>query len=70
MLFVFESVGEFWDFHNSPGLGAALRLKGLNYPALDVLIAIVASSGKIPLLTRDAHFSSIRDEVLPDLQLC
>lgn len=57
-----------WDA--AAGLGAVLRLKGLNYPALDLLIASVASSGKTPLLTRDAHFSSIRDEVLPDLQLC
>ena len=57
-----------WDA--SAELGAALRLKGLNYPALDLLIASVASAGEIPLLTRDTHFFSIRDQVLPGLQLC
>jgi predicted nucleic acid-binding protein len=49
--------------------GAALRLKGLNYPALDLLIATVASAGKIPLLTSDTHFASIRAHVLPELEL-
>ncbi|MEO5912797.1 MAG: PIN domain-containing protein [Luteolibacter sp.] len=56
-----------WD--TAAELGAALRLKGLNFPALDLIIAIVASAEKIPLLARDAHFFSIRDQVLPDLEL-
>src|SRR6478672_537554 len=55
------STPEHWDA--AAGLGAALRLKGLTYPALDRLIATIASAGKTPLLPRDAHFSSIRDQV-------
>lgn len=56
-----------WD--QAAGYASKLRLKGLNFPALDLIIATVANSDKIPLLARDAHFSLIRDHILPDLQL-
>jgi predicted nucleic acid-binding protein len=49
--------------------GAALRLKGLNFPAMDLLIATVACAEALPLIARDAHFSSIKNQVLPDLVL-
>ena len=58
---------EHWDA--AAGLGVALRLKGFNFPALDLLIATVASAGKISLVSRDAHFFSIREQALPDLDL-
>ncbi len=56
-----------WDA--AAGLGVTLRLKGCNFPALDLLIATVASAGKISLVARDAHFSAIREQALPDLDL-
>lgn len=56
-----------WDLASR--LGAELRVKGLNFPALDLLIAAVASAEKIPLLTCDTHFTTIRDQVLPVLLL-
>ncbi len=56
-----------WD--RAADLAGELRVKGLNFPALDLLIATVASAEKLPLLARDAHFSAIRDAVLPDLIL-
>lgn len=56
-----------WDA--AAGFGAALRLKGMNFPAMDLLIATVACAGKYSLVARDAHFSAIRDQVLPDLEL-
>ena len=56
-----------WDIASR--LGAELRLKGLSFPAIDLLIATVASAEKISLLTCDTHFNTIRDQVLPDLQL-
>ena len=55
-----------WD--QAAGLGAALRGKGLNFPALDLVIASVAFSGGWKLLTTDGHFTRIRD-VLPGLSL-
>jgi predicted nucleic acid-binding protein len=54
-----------WD--RAADLAGKLRAKGLNFPALDLLIATVASAEKFPLLARDAHFPAIRDAVLPDL---
>ncbi len=56
-----------WD--RSAELAGKLRAKGFNFPALDLLIATVAAAGKLPLLARDAHFSAIREAVLPDLVL-
>lgn len=56
-----------WDA--AADLGAVLRLKGFNFPALDLLIATVASSENLSLVARDAHFSSIREHVLPNLEL-
>ena len=54
-----------WD--HTAGLAASLKAKGLNFPALDLLIASVAHTEKITLLTCDRHFMRIRDEVLPGL---
>ncbi len=56
-----------WD--QAAGLGAALRGKGLNFPALDLVIASVAFNEGWKLLTTDGHFARIRDEVLPGLLL-
>jgi predicted nucleic acid-binding protein len=56
-----------WD--TAATFGAKLRLKGFNFPALDLLIATVASAAKLPLVARDAHFPSIREQVLPNLVL-
>lgn len=58
---------EHWD--HAAGLAAMLRGKGLNFPALDLVIASVAFSGGWKLLTTDGHFTRIRDEVLPGLAL-
>lgn len=46
-----------------------LRRKGFNLPALDLLIATVAYVENLPLLARDAHFATIRDQALPNLKL-
>ncbi len=56
-----------WD--HSAELASALKGKGLNFPALDLVIASVAFTEKLKLLTCDGHFTSIRDEVLPGLTL-
>ena len=56
-----------WD--RSAELAGKLRAKGFNFPALDLLIATVASAEKLPLLARDAHFSAVREALLPDLDL-
>lgn len=56
-----------WDY--AAGLAAALRVKGLNFPALDLIIASVAFNEGRKLLTTDGHFTRIRDEVLPGLAL-
>ena len=56
-----------WD--KAARCGAALRAKGLNFPSLDILIAAVAHSEKVPLLAKDAHFETIRQHVLPELKL-
>ena len=47
---------------------AALRATGINLPASDLLIAIVAHSKDMPLLAKDAHFETIREQVLPELK--
>ncbi|MFT3989777.1 MAG: PIN domain-containing protein [Luteolibacter sp.] len=56
-----------WD--EASKIGASLRLKGFNFPALDLLIATVAHAEKLPLLARDAHFTTIRDQALSELTL-
>jgi predicted nucleic acid-binding protein len=48
---------------------AALRAKGVNIPASDLLIATVAHSLKMPLLAKDAHFETIRVHSLPNLKI-
>jgi predicted nucleic acid-binding protein len=48
---------------------SALRARGINLPASDLLIATVAHSQKIPLLAKDAHFEIIRDQVFPELKI-
>ncbi len=58
---------EHWD---QAGLSnAALRVRGINLPASDLLIATVAHSGKLPLLAKDAHFEMIREHTLPELKI-
>ena len=58
---------EHWDL---AGLSnAALRARGINLPASDLLIATVANSEKLPLLARDAHFDLIRKHSLPELEI-
>lgn len=56
-----------WD--HAAELAAALRKKGLNYPAMDLVIASVAAGEGLRLLTTDGHFTRICDEVLPELQI-
>jgi len=58
---------EHWDQAGS--LNATLRAKGINLPASDLLIAIVAHSVKMPILAKDAHFETIRKRCLPELHL-
>lgn len=58
---------EHWD--HAAGLASALRGKGLNFPALDLVIASVAFTESLELLTCDGHFERIRDEVLPGLRI-
>lgn len=55
-----------WD--RAATLGSELRAQGQNLPALDLLIATVAATEDIPLLTTDTHFTTIRD-FLPSLRL-
>ena len=57
------------DWDAAARVAAILRQKGLNFPALDLLIAVVACAGKVPLLSRDGHFTMIRDHALPALSL-
>lgn len=58
---------EHWDLAGS--MNAALRAKGVNIPASDLLIATVAHSLKMPLLAKDAHFETIRVHSLPNLKI-
>lgn len=58
---------EHWDLAGSSN--AALRARGINLPASDLLIATVAHSEKLPLLARDAHFDLIREHSLPELEI-
>ncbi len=58
---------EHWDLVGS--LNAMLRAKGVNLPASDLLIATVAHSMKMPLLAKDAHFETIREGCLPELEI-
>jgi predicted nucleic acid-binding protein len=58
---------EHWDMAGS--LNAMLRARGVNIPASDLLVAMVAHSGKMPLLAKDAHFEMIREHSLPELRI-
>ena len=50
-------------------VAAGLRGRGLTFPPLDVIIAVVAEAEGVPLLSLDAHFSVIRRYALPSLNL-
>lgn len=63
----FVLLPEHWDLAGSSN--AALRAKGVNIPASDLLIATVAHSLKMPLLAKDAHFETIRVHSLPNLKI-
>lgn len=58
---------EHWDLAGSSN--AALKAKGVNLPASDLLIATVAHSEKLPLLAKDAHFQMILELALPELTI-
>ncbi len=58
---------EHWD--QAGASNAALRARGINLPASDLLIATVAHSEKLPLLAKDAHFEMIREQSLPELKI-
>jgi len=58
---------EHWDLAASSN--AALRARGINLPASDLLIATVAHAQHLPLLAKDAHFDVIRKHTMPDLKL-
>lgn len=57
------------DWDTASQAAAVLRGKGMNFPALDLLIAAMACAGKFRLLCRDGHFAMIRDHALPALGL-
>jgi predicted nucleic acid-binding protein len=58
---------EHWDLAGSSN--AALRARGINLPASDLLIAIVAHAQNLSLLAKDAHFEVIRKLALPQLKI-
>ena len=58
---------EHWDLAGSSN--AALRARGINLPASDLLIATVAHAQHLPLLAKDAHFEIIRKLSMPDLKI-
>jgi predicted nucleic acid-binding protein len=58
---------EHWDLAGPSN--AALRAKGINLPASDLLIATVAHSEKLPLLAKDAHFEMIREHSIQELKI-
>jgi len=58
---------EHWDLAGSSN--AALRVRGINIPASDLLIATVANAQQLPLLAKDAHFEMIRELALPELRI-
>jgi predicted nucleic acid-binding protein len=58
---------EHWDLAGSSNV--ALRARGINLPASDLLIATVAHAEKLPLLAKDAHFEMIREHSLPKLKI-
>jgi predicted nucleic acid-binding protein len=57
---------EHWDLAGASN--AALRARGINLPASDLLIATVSHSMKMPLLAKDTHFAMIREHALPELK--
>lgn len=62
-----ELLPQHWD--SAAVSNAALRARGINLPASDLLIAMVAHSGGMPLLAKDAHFETIREHSLPELKI-
>jgi len=58
---------EYWDL--AALSNAALRARGINLPASDLLIATVAHAQGLPLLATDAHFDVIHKHSMPDLKL-
>jgi predicted nucleic acid-binding protein len=56
-----------WDL--AAQYGSELRAAGLTVPAMDLLIATVATESKLSLLSCDKHFPQIRDGVLGSLKL-
>ena len=58
---------EHWDLAGSSN--AALRAKGINVPASDLLIATVAHFEKLSLLAKDAHFEMIREHSFAELRI-
>lgn len=62
-----EFTAAHWD--TAATHGAKLRAKGVTVPASDLLIATLADSEGLLVLSRDRHFEMIRDAVLPELRL-
>lgn len=58
---------EHWDLAGTSN--AALRARGINLPASDLLIATVAHTQHLPLLAKDAHFEVIQEFALPKLKI-
>lgn len=56
-----------WDF--AAALGSKLNATGVRIPAGDLLIAVVAVQEKLPLLTKDRHFTLLQEKLLPELVL-
>jgi len=58
---------EHWD--TSAALAARLRGSGLTIPTLDIMIASVAVTHGLPLLTNDTHFLTLQQTELPSLRI-
>ena len=57
------------DWDTAAKAAAMLRQNGINFPALDLLIAAVACREKVPLMSKDGNFVMIRNHTMPALQL-
>lgn len=47
----------------------SLMRKGMAVPIMDVLIAVAARESKMPVLTTDKDFETLRKHAMPDLQV-
>lgn len=56
-----------WD--QAASLVRELKSRGLTVPVCDALIASVADQSGMPIVCQDKHFTHIRDEVLPGLEV-